>query len=132
MLRNYSASLHKRVPAGAFPHKFNVCSFHYTTDCAAALFYLLNCKRLLQVVWIPLHMQPKVLSIGTFKKFKQSFKFFKPQVLKATSFRSWNETIFQIFCDTYCLSKILFKNVCINSFRTLCFLSFVPDVIGTL
>ena len=76
-------------------------------------------------------MQPEVLNIGTFKKFKQSFKLFKPEVLKATSFRSLNETVFQNFRDTYCLSKILFKIVSINSFRTLCFLSFVPDVIGT-
>ena len=32
-------------------------------------------------------MQPQVLKIGTLEMFKQSFKIFKPEVLKATSFR---------------------------------------------
>ena len=35
MLQNYAANLHKGVPAGAFHHKLNACSFHYTTNCAA-------------------------------------------------------------------------------------------------
>ena len=48
------------------------------------------------------------------KCLKQSFKIFKPEVLKATSFKRWNETVFQNFCDTYWLSKMLFKNICIN------------------
>ena len=28
--------IYTRVPAGAFPHKFNAFSFHYTTDYAAS------------------------------------------------------------------------------------------------
>ena len=39
------------------------------------------------------------------------FNTFKPEVLKDTSFKRWNETVFQNFCDTYGLSKILFKNI---------------------
>ena len=42
------------------------------------------------------------------------FNIFKPEVLKATSFKRWNETVFQNFCDTSWLSEMLFKNVCIN------------------
>ena len=28
--------IHTKVPAGAFPHKFNAFSFHYTTDYSAS------------------------------------------------------------------------------------------------
>ena len=28
--------IHTKVPAGAFPHKFNAFSFHYTTNCTAS------------------------------------------------------------------------------------------------
>ena len=104
-----------------------------TPIIALPCFHLLNCKGLLQVVSIPqwyfATYATRSINIGTFKMFKQNFKIIKPEVLKATSFIRWNETVFQKFCDTYCLCKILFKNVCINSFRTLCFLSFVADVI---
>ena len=48
------------------------------------------------------------------KCLKQSFKTPKPEVLKATSFQRLIETLFQNFCNTYWLSKMLFKNVCIN------------------
>ena len=34
--------------------------------------------------------------------------------MKPTTFKRWNETLFQNFCDTYWLSKMLFKNDCIN------------------
>ena len=80
---------------------------------ALPCFYLFNCKRLLQVVWIPkwyfVTYATRSINIGIFKMFKQSFKAFKPEMLKVTSFRRWNETVFQKFCDTYCLSKVLFK-----------------------
>ena len=33
------------------------------------------------------HMQPEVLKIGTFTMLKQSFKIFKPEVLKTSRFR---------------------------------------------
>ena len=63
---------------------------------------------------------------------KQSFKNFKPEVLKAISSRGWNETVFQKFCDTYYLSKFLFKNMSVLTHFELCaFLSFVVDVKGT-
>ena len=82
---------------------------------ALPCFHLRKFKRLLQVVRIPqwyfVTYATRSINIGTFKRFKQSFKIFKPKVLKATSFRRWNETVFQKFCDTYCLSKILFKNM---------------------
>ena len=74
------------APAGAFPHKFNAFSFHYTTDYAV-LFSLLNCKRILQVEFLNdtlVHIQVEVLNIGTFKMFKTKFK---PEVLKATAFK---------------------------------------------
>ena len=91
---------------------------------ALPCFHLLNCKRLLQVVWIPqwyfVTYATRSINIGTFKMFKQSFKIFKPEVLKATSFRRWNETVFQKFCDTYCLSKILFKNMSVLTHFELC------------
>ena len=91
---------------------------------ALPCFHLLNCKRLLQVVWIPqwyfVTYATRSINIGTFKMLKQSFKIFKPEVLKATSFRRWNETVFQKFCDTYCLSKILFKNMSVLTHFELC------------
>ena len=123
MLQNYAANLHKGLPAGAFPHKLNACSFT-TPLIALPCFHLLNCKRLLQVVWIPqwyfVTYATRSINIGTFKMLKQSFKIFKPEVLKATSFRRWNETEFQKFCDTYCLSKILFKNMSVLTHFKLC------------
>ena len=60
------------------------------------------------------------LNIGTFKMFKQRFKIFKPEVLKAASFRRWNETVFQNFCNTYWLSKILFKNMSVLTHFEFC------------
>ena len=60
--------------------------------------------------------------------FKHSFKTFKSAVLKATCLG--RET--KQFCDTYCLSKILFKNMSVLlCIRTFCFLSFGAEVIGT-
>ena len=55
MLQNYAESLHKGVPAGAFHHKLNACSFRYITDCAA---------------YILLHMQPEVLTLEHLKSLK--------------------------------------------------------------
>ena len=52
--------------------------------------------------------------------FKQIFKIFEQEVLKATSFRRRNETAFQNFCDTCCLSKILFKNMSVLTHFELC------------
>ena len=97
----------------------------FTTQLIALpCFHLLNCKRLLQVVWIPrwyfVTYATRSINIGTFKMFKQSFKIFKPEVLKATSFRRWNETVFQKFCDTYYLSEILFKNMSVLTHFELC------------
>ena len=81
---------------------------------ALPCFQLLNFKRLLQVVLIPqwyfVASATRSNNIGTSKKFKQNFKTFEPEVLKATSF-TWKETVFQKCCDTYCLSKILFKKM---------------------
>ena len=91
---------------------------------AQPCFHLLNCKRLLQAVWIPqwyfVTYATRSINIGTFKMFKQSFKIFKPEVLKATSFRRWNETVFQKFCDTYYLSKTLFRNISVLTHLELC------------
>ena len=52
------------------------------------------------------------------------FNIFKPEVLKATSFKRWNETVFQNFCDTSWLSEMLFKNVCINPILIFMFFKF--------
>ena len=91
---------------------------------ALPCFDLLNCKRLLQVVWIPqwyfVTYATRSINIITFKMFKQSFKTVKSEVLKATNFRRWKETVFQKFCDTYCLSKILFKNMSVLTHFKLC------------
>ena len=116
-----AANLHKGVPAGAFPNKFNACSFYYTTGCVPCL-RLLNCKRMLQwyvvliLQWYIVTYATRSVNTGTFTRF---FKIFK-SYLKATSFRRWNETLFQKFCDTYCLSKILFKNMSISTYFELC------------
>ena len=53
-------------------------------------FPLLNCKRILQVEFLNdtlAHRQLEVLNTGTLKCLKQSFKTFKPEVLKVTSFK---------------------------------------------
>ena len=87
-------------------------------------FHLLYYKRLLQLVWIPqwhfVTCATRSINNGRFKMFKQSFKILKPEVLKAASFRRLNETVFQKFCDTYCLSKILFKNMSVLTHFELC------------
>ena len=91
---------------------------------ALPCFHLLNCKRSLQVVWILqwcfVTYATRTINIGTFKMLKQCFNIFKAEVLKATSFRRWNETVFQKFFDTYCLSKILFKNMSVLTHFELC------------
>ena len=91
---------------------------------AQPCFHLLSRKRLLQVVWIPqwycVIYATRIINIGTFKMFKQNFKIFKPEVLKAASFRRWNETVFQKFCDAYCLCKIFFKNMSVLTHFELC------------
>ena len=91
---------------------------------ALPYFHLFNWKILLQVVWIAqwyfVTYATRSINIGTFKMFKQSFKIFKLEVLKATSFRRWNETVFQKFCDTHCLSKIFFKNMSVLTHFELC------------
>ena len=91
---------------------------------ALPCFHLLNCKRLLQVVWIPqwyfVTYATRSINIGTFKMLKQGFKIFKPEVLKDTSFRRWTETVFKKFCDTFFLSKILFKNPFVLTHFKLC------------
>ena len=74
-------------------------------------FPLLNCKIILQVEFLSatlVHIQLEDLNIGKFKMFKTVFK---PE---AITFKRRKETVFQFFCDTYWLSKMLFKNVCIN------------------
>ena len=78
---------------------------------ALPCFHLLNCKRLLQVVWIPqwyfATYTTRSINIGAFKMLKQGFKIFKPEVLKARSFWRWNKTVFQKFCDNYFLKPCL-------------------------
>ena len=89
-------------------------SFSPTTLITLPSFPLLICKRILQVEFlrdILVHIQLEVLNIGKFKMFNTVFK---PEVLKVTTFKRWNETVFQNLCGTYWLSKKLFKNVCIN------------------
>ena len=104
--------IYTKRPGGSLINSMHAPS---TTPLIVLPFHLLNCKRLLQVVWIPqwyfVTYATRSINIGTFKIFKQSFKIFKPEVLRATSFGRWNETVFQKFCNTYCLSKILFKNM---------------------
>ena len=66
------------------------------------------------------NMLPDVLNIETIKMFKKSCKLFKAEVLKTSIFKRWNETVFQNFCDTYRLPKILFKNVSVLTHFALC------------
>ena len=99
---------------------------HSTTPLIALpCFHLLNCKTLLEVVWIPqwyfVTYATRIINIGTFKMFKQGFfSIFQSEVLKAASSRRWNETLFQKFCDTYCLSKTLFENMSVLTHFELC------------
>ena len=110
-------------PAGAFPHKCNAFSFHYTTDCAALSSFtelqksITCCLNSSMILWHICNQKFKTLE--HLKCLKQSFKIFKPKVLNATSFKRWNETGFQNFCDTYRLSKILFKNMYVFTHREL-------------
>ena len=62
----------------------------------------------------------KLLTLVHLKRLKQSFKNFKPEVLKAASFERRNETGFQNFFDTYWLSKILFQNMSVLTHFKLC------------
>ena len=102
--KTWSKTLQGIYTRGSLPGRSLINSMHapsITPLIALPCFHLLNCKRLLQVVWIPqwyfVTYATKSINIGTFKMFKQSFKFFKPEVLKALSFRRWNETVFQKF-----------------------------------
>ena len=140
LIETCSKTMQQIYTKGSLQGRSLINSMHTPSTSATPLialpcFHLLNCERLLQVAWIPqwyfVTYATRSINIGTFKMFTQSFKIFEQEVLKATSFRRWNDTVLQKFCDAYCLSKISFKNVCINSFRTLCFLSFVAHAIGT-
>ena len=76
IFQNYATNLHKGVPAGALP--INSMHAHSTTPLIALpCFHLLNCKRLLEVVWIPqwyfVTYATRIINIGTFKMFKQGF-----------------------------------------------------------
>ena len=74
VLQNYATNLHERVPAGAFPHKFNAFSFHCTTDCAVSYLTAKEYYRLFEFLNDALvHMQSEVLNIEKFKMFKTKF-----------------------------------------------------------
>ena len=127
LIKTCSKTMQRIYTRGSLQGRSLINSMHApstTPLIALPCFHLLNCKRLLQVVWIPqwyfVTYATRSINIGTFKMFKQSFKIFKPEVLKATSFRRWSETVFQKFCDTYCLSKILFKNMSVLTHFELC------------
>ena len=96
MLRTYAVNLHKRVPPGAFPHKLNALSFHYTTDCTAL--FSLNQLQKNVTGWVA-QLYFARYATRSFKhwKCKKSFKIFEPVVLKVTSLKRWNETVFQKF-----------------------------------
>ena len=90
-------------------------SLSTTPLIAQPWFYFINYKRILQVAWIlqwyfGTYANRGFKTLEHLKFLKQSFKIFKSEVSKAKSFKRWNETVFQNFCDTcYWLSKILFK-----------------------
>ena len=127
LIKTCSTTMQRIYTRGSLQRRSLINSMHApstTPLIALHCFHLLNCKILLQVVWISqwyfVTYATRSINIGTFKMFKQSFKIFKPRVLKATSFRRWNETVFQRFCDIYCLSKILFKNMSVLTHFELC------------
>ena len=118
LIKTCSKTMQRIYTRGSLQGRSLINSVHApstTPLIALPCFHLLNCKRLLQVVWIPqwyfVTYATRSINIGTFKMLKQGFKIFKPEVLKATSFGRWNKTLFQTFCDTYCLSKVLFQNM---------------------
>ena len=95
-----------------------------TSLIALPCFHLLNCKWLLCVVsihqWYFVTYATRSINIGRFKMLKQGFKIFKPEVLKASSFRRWNEAIFQNFIIPITYLIILFKNMSVLTHFQLC------------
>ena len=131
LIKTCSKTMQRIYTKGSLQGLFFVNSMHVpstTPLIALTCFHLLNCKRLLQVVWIPpwyfVTYAVRSINIGTIKMFKQGFKIFKPEVLKAANFRRWNETVFQKLCDTYCLSKILLKNMSVLTHFEICVFKF--------
>ena len=127
LIKTCSKTMQRIYTRGSLQGRSLINSMHApctTPQIAQPCFHLLNCKRLLQVVWIPqwyfVTYATRSINIGTFKMLKQGFKILKPEVLKDLSFRRWNETAFQKFCDTYFLPKILFKNMLVLTHFELC------------
>ena len=127
LIKTWSKAMQRIYTKVSLQGRLLVNSMHApstTTLVMLPCFHLLDCKRLLQVVWISqwyfVTYATRCINIGTFKMLKQSFKIFKPEVLKATNFRRWNKTVSQKFCDTYFLPKILFKKISVLTHFELC------------
>ena len=89
LIKTCSKTMQRIYTRGSLQGRSLINSMHApctTPQIAQPCFHLLNCKRLLQVVWIPqwyfVTYATRSINIGTFKMFKQSFKIFKPEVLK--------------------------------------------------
>ena len=127
LIKTFSETMQRTYTRGFLQGRSLISSLHGTSTTpliALPCFHLLNCQRLLQIVWIPqwyfVTYATRSINFGTFKMLKQGFKIFKSEVLKGLSFRRWNETVFQKFCDTYFLYKILFKIMSVLTHFELC------------
>ena len=127
LIKTCSKTMQRIYTRGSLQGRSLINSMHGPSTApltALPCFHLLNFKRLLQIVWIPqwyfVTYATRSINFGTFKMLKQGFKIFKSEVLKGLSFRRWNETVFQKFCDTYFLYKILFKIMSVLTHFELC------------
>ena len=89
LIKTFSGTMQRTYTRGFLQGRSLISSLHGTSTTpliALPCFHLLNCQRLLQIVWIPqwyfVTYATRSINIGTFKMFKQSFKIFKPEVLK--------------------------------------------------
>ena len=89
LIKTFSETMQRTYTRGFLQGRSLISSLHGTSTTpliALPCFHLLNCQRLLQIVWIPqwyfVTYATRSINIGTFKMFKQSFKIFKPEVLK--------------------------------------------------
>ena len=117
--------IYTREPLQGRSHMNSMHAPSTTPLIALLCFRVRNCKRLLQVVWISrwyfITYSTRSINLGTFKVLQHSFKIFKTEVLKATSFRRWNETAFQNFAIPVSYLKSCLKMSILTHFELCAF-----------
>ena len=104
LIKTCSKTIQRIYTSGSLQGCYLINSMHpppTTRLIALPCLHLLNCKRLLQAVWIPqwyfVTCATRSIAIEIFKMLRQGFKIFKSEVLKAASFRRWNAAVFEKF-----------------------------------